>query len=232
MKILGISYRTNKKISNETGVTIILVAILLTVLIGLAALAVDIGYLLASRNELQNAADASALAATRQLGSIYEPMSYATQQDYVCDPNVIIPVAQSAASSNTAAGKSVKVQGADVVIGTWNSATKVLAPTLNQPNAVGVTTRRDNTPGVGGRVGTFFARIFGQNEVDVSATATAAADGCKYHRGQAAFLLPVGISKHWFDLQKADSPCGNKYHFSSIERPKCRMCRLAYIYRK
>ena len=103
MKNLRISYWTNKIISNESGVTIILVAICLTVLIGLAALAVDVGYMLASRNELQNAADASALAATRQLGFIYEPMSYTDQQTYVCDPNAIILVAQSAAASNTAA---------------------------------------------------------------------------------------------------------------------------------
>lgn len=209
MKNLRISYWTNKIISNESGVTIILVAICLTVLIGLAALAVDVGYMLASRNELQNAADASALAATRQLGFIYEPMSYTDQQTYVCDSNAIILVAQSVAASNTAAGQSVTVLSADVIIGTWDPATKVLTQTLNQPDAVRVTTRRDNTPGVGGRVGTFFARIFGQNEVGVSATATAALTG-ESTVEVGGLPLPIGIPRRWFQNPNF---CGSSINF-------------------
>jgi Flp pilus assembly protein TadG len=190
-------FNISAKLRSEKGVTLVYVAILLVVFLGMTALAVDIGYLMVSRNELQNAADASALAATRKLGSIYEPMSYTAQQSYVCDPNAIIPVAQATAASNMAAMQSVTVLSADVVIGTWDPTTKVLTQTLNQPDAVRVTTRRDNTPGVGGRVGTFFARIFDQNEVDVSATATAALTG-ESTSGTGGLPLPLGIPKRWF----------------------------------
>ena len=90
------------KLKSEKGVTLVFVALLIVVFISIAALAVDIGYLMVSKNELQNAADASALASTRELGSIYQTMSYIQQQTYVCNSNDIIPVAKAAAASRNA----------------------------------------------------------------------------------------------------------------------------------
>ena len=60
------------RIKDQSGITVVLVALTMAVLIGFAALAVDIGYTLTTKNELQNVADAAALAATRQLGAIYQ----------------------------------------------------------------------------------------------------------------------------------------------------------------
>ena len=68
------------RIKDESGVTAILIAIVLVVLIGITALAVDIGYVATTKNELQNVADAAALAAANQLGSIYQGMSYEDQR--------------------------------------------------------------------------------------------------------------------------------------------------------
>lgn len=50
---------------SEKGVTAVYVALLISVFIGFAALAVDIGYLMVTKNELQNAADAAALAGAK-----------------------------------------------------------------------------------------------------------------------------------------------------------------------
>ena len=47
---------------NQRGSVAVITAILLAALIGIAALAVDIGYVAVSKNELQNVADAAALA--------------------------------------------------------------------------------------------------------------------------------------------------------------------------
>ena len=58
----------------------IMTAILLVVFIGITALAVDVGYLMATRNELQNVADSAALAGARMIGSIYESMTFQQQQ--------------------------------------------------------------------------------------------------------------------------------------------------------
>jgi Flp pilus assembly protein TadG len=206
------------KLKSERGVTVVLVAFMIVMFISIAALAVDIGYLMVSKNELQNAADASALAAARKLGAIYQTLSYIQQQTYVCNSNDIIPVAKSTAASNLAATQSVTVLDADVVIGTWDSATKVLTPTLNQPDAVGVTTRRDNTPGIlAGPVGTFFARIFNVQNVPVTATAIAALTG----QGTAEpgeLLLPVGVSESKF-TGDPDSWCGQVIKFSPTTDP-------------
>ena len=47
---------------DQSGMVAVIVAILLAVLLGFAALAVDIGHVMVVRNEIQNAADAAALA--------------------------------------------------------------------------------------------------------------------------------------------------------------------------
>ena len=55
----------NIKKIDEQGVTAVIVTILLIVFLGVAALAIDIGHLYVVRNELQNAADAGALAGAK-----------------------------------------------------------------------------------------------------------------------------------------------------------------------
>lgn len=67
--------RRQMKIKNNRGVIFIIVALTLTMLVGVTALTVDIGYGLVVRTELQNVADASVLAGTRQLGLIYEGLA-------------------------------------------------------------------------------------------------------------------------------------------------------------
>ena len=54
-------------IKNQRGATLIFVAICIFMIIALTALAVDIGHLVVTKNELQNAADAGALAGARYL---------------------------------------------------------------------------------------------------------------------------------------------------------------------
>jgi hypothetical protein len=59
--------RLSKRLQDQTGAVAVMVGLLLVVLVGFTALAVDIGHLLMVRNELQNAADAGALAGARNL---------------------------------------------------------------------------------------------------------------------------------------------------------------------
>jgi Flp pilus assembly protein TadG len=54
-------------VADQSGGVLILTALLLIVIIGMAALAIDVGHLMIVRNELRNAADAGALAGTRML---------------------------------------------------------------------------------------------------------------------------------------------------------------------
>ena len=75
-------FNISAKFRNEKGVALVYVAILLVVFLGIAALAVDVGYLMVGKTELQRTADAAALAATRQLGVIYIGMPYNLQNSY------------------------------------------------------------------------------------------------------------------------------------------------------
>jgi Flp pilus assembly protein TadG len=58
-----VNIRKNFRLTgNESGVVIVIVAIALIVLLAFAGLAIDVGHVMVVRNELQNAADAAALA--------------------------------------------------------------------------------------------------------------------------------------------------------------------------
>ena len=52
-----------------------MVALVVTVMLAMTALALDVGHALVARNQLQNASDAAALAGARALGVIYGGMS-------------------------------------------------------------------------------------------------------------------------------------------------------------
>lgn len=185
-----------QKLHDPRGATLVYVAVMLAVFLGCAALAIDIGYATVVKNELQNVADAGALAGARQLGAIYEPMTIAQQQSYVCnDPSAINGAVTSVASQNTAGSVSISVPTADIRIGTWNANAKLFTPGIDQPDAVEVTARRDGS--ANGPVTTFFAYLMGVSTFDASAVAIAALTGTsKVGPGE---LIPVGISKDWID---------------------------------
>ena len=210
MKICG-------DIRGQRGVTAIVIAIVLPVLIGVVALAVDVGYLAATKNELQNIADASALAGARKLGSIYQTKSYEEQQSYVCDPVPIKDVVKEIGSKNRAGGKdNIVINDGDIIIGDWNGGAQTLTATLNQPDAVEVTARRDG--GANGPIVTFFARIFGIDTEDVVADATAALTG-QSTAEPGELELPVGISRYWFDSHPGEGYCGEAIKFSPTNDP-------------
>ena len=201
------------RIKDQFGVTAIVIAIVMAMLLGFTALAVDIGYVMTTRNELQNVADAAALAATRQLGAIYQGMSYAQQQNYVCDPATVLPIAQDVAGMNRAGGRNITINDTDVIIGQWDANTKTLTPTLGQPDAVKVISRRDG--GANGPIITFFARILGINTVDVSADATAALTG-QGTSEPGELELPIGISSFFF----MGHGCNEHIQFSPTNDPE------------
>ncbi|MGD8345409.1 MAG: pilus assembly protein TadG-related protein, partial [Desulfobacterales bacterium] len=206
------------KVKNQSGVSAVVVAIGLVMLLGFAALAIDVGYLYSTRNELQNVSDATALAATRQLGSIYQSMSYQDQQNYVCDRPAIVSVAQQVGLKNQAAKTFITINDADVVIGKWNSGT--LTPTLAQPDAVGVIARRDSS--ANSPVTTIFAAIFNTfggnfDTVGITADAVAALSG-KGESHDGEIELPVAIDEDWFNTNPGNV-CGDQIKFSPTTDP-------------
>ncbi len=118
--------------------------------VGMAALAVDVGYLYILKSRLQTTADVAALEAVRQLP----------------DQNALRTTALDYAPKNMATSDhgNVLVTG-DVVTGHWNPGPRTFTAAGLPVNAVQVTTRRSQANG--NTAPAFFARIIGTDGVDI-----------------------------------------------------------------
>ena len=104
--------------SLERGSVSVIVTISLLVLVGVAALVIDIGHLAVTKNELQNAADAGALAGARCLY-----IDDGTAINEACNQTAI-----DAATANQCDNLPVEVSAGDVERGHWTFATKTFTP--------------------------------------------------------------------------------------------------------
>ncbi len=207
-------------LSDERGATAIIIGMLMVVFIGVAAVVVDIGYAMATKNELHNIADGAALAATGWLGDNYSDMSTNELLNYVVDGTDeadIKGIATDVAGQNRAGGVgNIIINDVDIEIGQWDSSIEAddiddsvrgtvndprFTPTLEQPDAVRVITRREED--TNGPVSTFFARIFGQDVVSINTIATAALTGID-KIAPCKLFWPVGISAAWFEFYNND----------------------------
>jgi Flp pilus assembly protein TadG len=184
--------------SNERGSVAVMVAVTLPMLLGFAALTIDIGQALVAKNELQDVADAGALAGARRLGTIYQGLTPAQQVSYsMTNPAPVYSEVQNVAIQNYGAGKAIAVDIGDIEIGQWNSTNKTLTVTTANPNAVRVTARLENGQ-TNGPVSTFLASIWNVSSVDVRATATAALTGVST-TNPGELETPFGISEFRFN---------------------------------
>jgi Flp pilus assembly protein TadG len=141
---------------DERGSILPLVGLCLMVVLGFAAIAIDLGQQAALRSELQATADATALAAASQLPNVTKARAKA--KDY--------------AEKNMPAATNGKVlDDDDIVFGTWYGNTRQFVENGPVINAVRVTVRRSRANG--NPSPTFFLHIFGQDHADLSAGAMA-----------------------------------------------------------
>jgi len=146
--------------SSRRGTVLVTTAGVMVGLIGLGALAVDVGYVFNARTELQRTADASALAAAACLPE----QSAATS------------AAQLAATQNQGEG-GPDLDVSNVQFGYWDrdNATFTSSATWGgSTNAVRVTLERSES--AGNPLSLFFARLLGNPQADTSASATAIYD--------------------------------------------------------
>jgi Flp pilus assembly protein TadG len=182
--------------SRQKGSITLTIALLLPVLIGVLALAIDIVYLQLVKNELQNDADAAALAGAR---SLYDGSSLNPQWD----PARL--KALEAVSLNRAAGQAL-VNG-DAQTGYWNlqgqpSGLQALPmkPGNMDVAAVQVTVTKANGLN-GGPAETFLARLWGVQSLALQATAVAGISSpSQVDAGQAfALVLQECMFKRYWD---------------------------------
>jgi len=152
--------------SGEQGAVAPVVALGLLALTGFMALGIDMGQLFVVKNELQNVADAAALAAAKQL---IRPDANNVAVVYCTDA---VTAAKNVAAQNHSLGDAnpIVVTDADVVVGKWNLNTKQFdslgcnaSPML--VNAVQVTVRRDG--GDNDKVSTFLGNVLGVGTQDL-----------------------------------------------------------------
>lgn len=128
--------------NSERGATFVFVAVMLVVLIGFAALVIDIGKLYKTRNELQNASDSAAHAGATALDGTAQGIAVARER------------AKEYALLNNATGSAVAISDDDIDFGHWDVATGTftsLGPEPSDPaavNAVRVIDRREGATSV------------------------------------------------------------------------------------
>src|SRR6185437_14607359 len=136
-----------RKLGNESGQTLVFVAVGISVLLGFAAFATDIGIMLREQNLAQHAADSAAIAGATRL---HYPSS------------VVTTAALNDAAQN---GFTNGVNGVTVTVIDSPSASDTGNAAFTGPNFVKVTISKD-TPG-------FFMKVFNRTSMMVSASAVA-----------------------------------------------------------
>ncbi|WP_082368949.1 pilus assembly protein TadG-related protein [Arthrobacter sp. ERGS1:01] len=145
MRRLVIGYK-GKSQENERGATAVVTAILMVVLLGFAAISVDVGMLYAERAQLQNGADSAALAVA------YDCAKSTTSNGCGNPSSAAAPLANANANDGKTNTNSVTV---DLVNRTVK--VNVSSKSVSNPNGVQL----------------MFASIFGIRSASVPATATA-----------------------------------------------------------
>jgi hypothetical protein len=170
----------------------------------MTAFAVDMSWLVLARSELQNAADAAALAGANRLGDNYVLFSLKTQT--AANKTALIKDAVSTAkasaktyaAANSAGGvSSLVLLDSDIDVGYTNASGTFTSNSTDAtlyPNTIKVTLRRDSTANTS--LSMFFAPTLGISTVDVQAQATAMGyggrvDSFRTSGPQAAGMLPV-----------------------------------------
>jgi Flp pilus assembly protein TadG len=183
-----------KNFVKEThGVVLPLSAILMVILLGFCALAIDIGHYVLVKNQLQKAADAGALAGARAL--FPDDLKAATWPVIPDCSNAVIVGTQTAQWNQTDQATTVV---ADIETGHWDVVNRKFyavcsADNATFTNAVQVTTHRVDTP-------FFFAQILGVVPKTIQATSIAAKLPVAGLRGGKGF--PVAIGKKYVHENK------------------------------
>jgi Flp pilus assembly protein TadG len=167
---------------DERGQTLLLVVVAMSVLLGMAALAIDIATLYTASNETRRTAEAAALAGAQAIANSGITSGYAIPQGSVCNQNVTPP------GTALAEERALQVVANNSVAG---GAATLQATVCNFGNPGNpqftVTVQRTGLP-------TFFGRIWGSFPGSVTATAKAEAYNPS---GTAGAPIQIGSVKPW-----------------------------------
>lgn len=141
----------------DQGAALVFAALFLPILIGIAALAVDISYGQMAKERMKFAADAAATGAALALP----------------DVETARQIAKMIADANAGTDQPTSIAGdADITFGVFDTDTRRFVPNGGDlPNAIQVTASR--TSAKGNAMPAFFSGIFGKTSLDVAASSVA-----------------------------------------------------------
>ena len=168
-----------KRRRQRPGSVLVAVVLMLPVLFGFAAMAVDVGYARMVREQLQVATDAAALAGTPLLDGTSKGLSSARA------------AAVELAGRNIAAGTAVTLTGpsannGDVVTGVWSGGVFTASTTASAVNAMQVTASAANLP-------TFFAQMAFSRESLTASVASISVVGERIGAGTVPYYIPIAL---------------------------------------
>jgi Putative Flp pilus-assembly TadE/G-like len=176
-------HRISRLHLNDNGVTLLIVAASLVVMLGMCALSVDLvaGYL--ARVQCQRAADAAALAGAKAFagGCTTSGCTAGSATETLATQNAIAVAAQNPVMGLAPASTTVSTS--------FDYSRDVLSSGGSGEPQITVTVYRDSTHN--DAMPTFFAKIFGINYMDISASATAEA----FNPGGTGTNVGVGCVK-------------------------------------
>jgi Flp pilus assembly protein TadG len=214
---------------SRRGAVAVVAAVLIIPLLAMLALSIDVGYMCNDKAELQNAADACALAGALQVMTPQLSGMTSSTRGYriAAAANA---AARQVASQNSAGKVTRALLSSDSTVGYLSDPTsqpELLSPwTTGQalPNAVQVVMRRDGTVHTPQRV--FFGLVLGHDTWNVASTATAVflqtsnVTGFKSTTVNAK-LLPIAVDVNLWNhfLSTGQSPDGTTSDSYSVTLP-------------
>lgn len=144
--------------SGERGAIAVLMALMLTIIMGFAALGVDVAYIRLARMEMKTAADAAAHAGMSVLRMTKG------------DADAAMKTAQKVAKANFVLGNAVTLEDEDVVFGVWDYDTSSFVAGSTPINALRINARKSDLSATAGTIKTTLGRALGINEATVAQT--------------------------------------------------------------
>lgn len=207
--------------AHRRGAIVLLSAFLLVFLLAMVAFAVDIAWIVLTKNQLQNAADAAALAGADPLMDAFVQYQLAPAgaiQTTIL--NTALATARSNAKNYSSYNRggdvgSLTINDSDIEFGFIDASGKYTTTYSGMPNTIKITVRRDST--ANGSLGLFFAPVLGKSSQDLMATAAATIqagtiDNFSLNSPDKIRMLPMTYDQAAWNnfLQTGLDPDGNK----------------------
>lgn len=176
MKLAPRNLRIQKR-EKRRGSVVVTMPVMLGGLIFVAAIMVDIGSFYVNKSQMQNAADAAAIAAAMKIGNDRSAASLETAKAYASD-----------FANKNQVGRGDVLVADDISMGIWDYSGGGFSPgaDVNNANSFQITVRRGGAASDG--LGSYFSRCFGLNDFEAIAKSTVVMSGAS-----AAVGVPLAL---------------------------------------